>query len=142
MDFKYSEGELGSVSKNLLTTFSSVNVWLFEGEMGAGKTTLIKAICSQLGVVDDMSSPTFSIVNEYLAKPNDVLYHFDFYRMEDSQEAVKIGIEDYFFSGSRCFIEWPEVVKEFLPDKYVEISIKLVDGNTRNLTATLNEPTL
>jgi len=142
MEFNYTEQELENVSNKLLDAFSSVNVWLFEGEMGAGKTTLIKCVCSKLGVIDEMTSPTFSIINEYLTESDEEVYHFDFYRMEDSREAMKIGIEDYFFSGSRCFIEWPEIVREFLPDKYVEISIKLVADNTRHLIATLNEPTL
>ncbi|MEP1094822.1 MAG: tRNA (adenosine(37)-N6)-threonylcarbamoyltransferase complex ATPase subunit type 1 TsaE [Cyclobacteriaceae bacterium] len=142
IDLEYKEEELEGVAGNLLSAFSKEKVWLFNGEMGAGKTTLIKAICTELGVVDKMSSPTFSIVNEYLTESDEELYHFDFYRMENAGEAVNIGIEDYFYSGSRCFIEWPEVIMDFLPEKYLEISIKLVDDNTRHLTAKFNEPTL
>lgn len=142
MDIEYKEQELERIAESLLSSFSEEKVWLFNGEMGAGKTTLIKAICTKLAVIDKMSSPTFSIVNEYLTESDEELYHFDFYRMENSQEAVNIGIEDYFYSGTRCFIEWPEVIRGFLPEKYLEISIKFVDTNTRHLTAKFNERTL
>ena len=141
MELTFSETDLERVADELISQFSKYKVWLFTGEMGAGKTTLIKAVCSQLGVSDKMSSPTFPIVNEYRTDSEEELYHFDFYRMEDPKEAINIGIEDYFFSGNRCFIEWPQVVAAFLPDKYLEISIKLVDGNTRHLTTSFNEPT-
>ncbi len=139
MEATYSEQDLTEVSQDLLEQFPDQKIWLFIGEMGAGKTTLIKSICERLGVLDEMSSPTFSIVNQYQTEKQEELYHFDFYRMEDQEEAVNIGIEDYFFSGNRCFIEWPEIITNFLPDKYLEISIKLVDSNTRHLTASMNE---
>lgn len=142
MELTYSERELAQVSDQLLTYFKDVKVWIFHGEMGAGKTTLIKQICSKLGVVDEMSSPTFAIVNEYHTFSADEVYHFDFYRMESAEEAINIGIEDYFFSGSMCFAEWPELIREFLPDKYLEISIKLVDDNNRHLITKLNGPTV
>ncbi len=138
----YTEQDLPEVSRELVEEFSKEKIWLFIGEMGAGKTTLIKSICTHLGVIDEMSSPTFSIVNEYQNQIGEELYHFDFYRMEDQKEAVNIGIEDYFFSGNRCFIEWPEIITAFLPEKYLEISIKLVDDNTRYLTASINERNL
>lgn len=142
MEVTYTQQDLSNVSKKLLDQFSGQKVWLFVGEMGAGKTTLIKSVCQHLGVVDEMSSPTFSIVNEYRTKTDKEVYHFDFYRMEDQNEAVNIGIEDYFFSGDPCFIEWPEIITPFLPEKYLEISIKLVDSNTRHLTASINDRNL
>ncbi len=142
MEVTYTEPELEKLSGQLLDNFVEEKIWLFMGEMGVGKTTLIKSICSCLGVIDEMTSPTFSIVNEYVTEAHEELYHFDFYRMEDQNEAINIGIEDYFFSGHRCFIEWPEVITDFLPDKYLEISIKLVDVNTRHLTAAFNERNL
>lgn len=102
---------------------------------GGGKTTLCKVICSELGVQDEMSSPTFSIVNQYQINEEKEVYHFDFYRVEDVEEAMDIGAEDYFFSGHRCLIEWPEVIESLLPDKYLQININLVGDNTRSLTA-------
>ena len=119
------------VSNQLLALASDVPIWCFYGEMGAGKTTLIKAICDQLGVTDSMSSPTFSIVNEYETKSRETIYHFDFFRIRTQQEALDIGIDDYFYSGNYCFVEWPEKVLGLLPEHHVEISIKLVDGNRR-----------
>lgn len=142
IELTYTESELEKVADDLLTEFRDENIWLFDGEMGAGKTTLIKAIGTRLEVIDEMSSPTFSIVNEYRTQGGDELFHFDFYRLEDPKEAINIGIEDYFFSGNKCFIEWPEVIAAFLPEKYLKISIKLVDDKTRHLTAIFNEPNL
>ena len=135
----YSKEELSTVASQLLDTFPEANIWLLNGEMGAGKTTLIKAICEHLGVVDEMSSPTFSIVNEYQNDSEEVIYHFDFYRLEEIDEAVNIGVEDYFFSGNMCFIEWADMIRELLPNNYVEININLVDHNTRHLIATMHE---
>ena len=131
----FSEDQLPAVAQELLAAFPEINVWCFEAEMGVGKTTLIKEICRQSGVGDEMSSPTFSIVNEYLTHSGEEIYHFDFYRMEDPLEAINIGIEDYFFSGKRCLIEWPEIISGFLPEQYLKITIKLVGENLRYLTA-------
>ncbi|MEM9895685.1 MAG: tRNA (adenosine(37)-N6)-threonylcarbamoyltransferase complex ATPase subunit type 1 TsaE [Bacteroidota bacterium] len=130
----YRKQDLAEVSSTLLAKFSDHKVWCFTGEMGSGKTTLIKSICSVLGVQSDMSSPTFAIVNEYQTASGE-LFHFDFYRMNSLQEAIDIGTEDYFFSGSMCFVEWPEIVVPLLPARYLEISINLVDPSTRSLTA-------
>ncbi|MEQ9405884.1 MAG: tRNA (adenosine(37)-N6)-threonylcarbamoyltransferase complex ATPase subunit type 1 TsaE [Cyclobacteriaceae bacterium] len=141
MEVTYSENEIKQVAKQLLN-YSDLTTWIFKGEMGAGKTTMIKSLCKLLGVMDEMSSPTFSIINEYSTKDSGTIYHFDFYRLERQEEAFDIGVEDYFFSGERCFIEWPELIVELLPDNYLEISIKLVDDNTRHLIAKSNGPTL
>lgn len=125
--------DLVPVSNQLLALGSDVPVWCFRGEMGAGKTTLIKAVCDQLGVEDQMSSPSFSIVNEYMGKDDATIYHFDFYRIEKLQEAKDIGVDEYFYSGDFCFIEWPERIEELLPERRVEISIKLVEDNRREI---------
>ena len=121
---------LQETAKQLLELAGSRRVWLLHGDMGAGKTTLIKAICGQLGVVDNVTSPTFSIINEY-DSTNGPLYHFDFYRVKTLEEALDAGVEDYFFSGNYCFIEWPEIIKPILPDNYLNLSIEVEEGEIR-----------
>jgi len=98
-------------------------VFAFYGSMGAGKTTFVKAICEKLGVEDVITSPTFAIINEYHAH-DDVIYHFDFYRIKKLEEVYDMGYEDYFYSGALCFIEWPELIEELLPEDAVKVSIK------------------
>lgn len=115
--------QLSSVAKALLNFSGDEKILIFEGEMGAGKTTFIKAICNELGVKETVSSPTFSIVNEY-ATIDRVIYHFDFYRIKNLQEAYDIGYEEYFYSGNLCLIEWPERVEDLLPENYIKVEIK------------------
>jgi tRNA threonylcarbamoyladenosine biosynthesis protein TsaE len=103
--------------------------------MGAGKTTFIKAICEQLGVKDTISSPTFSIVNEYLTTKGDKVFHFDFYRIKTEQEAYDMGYEDYFYSKAYCFVEWPEKIETLLPPDTVNVNITL-EGKKRIVTIT------
>ena len=98
-------------------------VFAFYGEMGAGKTTFIKAICEELGVEDVITSPTFAIVNEYGLPDGDCIYHFDFYRIKKLEEVYDMGFEDYFYSGALCFIEWPELIEEVLPEDAVKVNI-------------------
>ncbi|GAB4230768.1 MAG: tRNA (adenosine(37)-N6)-threonylcarbamoyltransferase complex ATPase subunit type 1 TsaE [Ekhidna sp.] len=131
----YHKDELTEVARKLVSNFIEVPVWCFYAEMGAGKTTLIKAICKELKVMDEMSSPTFSIVNQYETESGSSIFHFDFYRLKKVEEAIEIGVEDYFFSGDPCLLEWPEMVEPFLPDQYLKINIKLVGDKTRSLTA-------
>ncbi len=128
-----SLSDLVPVSNQLLALAGDVPVWCVYGEMGSGKTTLIKAICDQLGVIDNMSSPTFSIVNEYDTKANVAIYHFDFYRIESQQEAIEIGVYDYFYSKNYCFLEWPEKVAGLIPEHHIEININLVGANNREI---------
>lgn len=106
-------------------------VFLFEGSMGAGKTTLIKELCRQLQVEDTVQSPTFSIINEYLTREGKPVYHFDFYRIAEVEEAVQIGAEDYFYSGEWCFIEWPSNIEGLLPDEYIYIEIQVDSKDSR-----------
>jgi len=108
-------------------------VFAFYGSMGAGKTTFVKAICESLGVDDVITSPTFAIINEYHADDR-VIYHFDFYRIKKLEEVYDMGYEDYFYSGFLCFIEWPELIEELLPEDAVKVSIKENPDGSRTVT--------
>ena len=110
------------------------NIILVNGPMGAGKTTLIKAICHVLNVQDIVSSPTFSLVNHYLTQSGKNLYHFDCYRIETAQDALDFGAEEYLYSGDLCFIEWAENIQELIPSNHHVINLKVVDHITRKLT--------
>ena len=123
-----NENELDFISKEIFEKFKS-KVFLFYGEMGVGKTAFIKSICKHLNVIDVVSSPTFSIVNQYVNDQDEFMYHFDFYRTNNKNEIFDIGYEEYLFSDSFCFIEWPERLDNLLPNKYLEIKMKLSDGN-------------
>ncbi len=125
-----SLNELPDLAKNLLKAAGNERFFLIKGPMGAGKTSLIKALCLELGSNDLVSSPTFSIVNEYHC-PNGNIYHFDFYRIKSLQEAFDIGYEEYFYSGDYCFVEWPEIIAEILPDHYFEVKIEVLSQQER-----------
>lgn len=119
---------------NYLSENNSKKIILFNGKMGAGKTTLIEKLAEKFEVIDEVTSPTFAIINEYQTKNENFIYHFDFYRIKDIQEAINIGTEDYFYSNSYCFIEWAEIVKPILPDNIIEINIEEIDDFTRKIT--------
>lgn len=125
--------ELPAVARQLLQSFDGEKVIAFEGAMGAGKTTLIKALCEALGVKDTVSSPTFSIVNEYRTAKGEKVYHFDFYRIKSVDEAYDMGYEEYFYSKAYCFIEWPEKIAELMPLNYEKVKIE-VKGEERIIT--------
>ncbi len=136
MKIKYSLNEIDKVAKQLLDYLkknSSLKIIVFDGKMGSGKTTLIKEICIQMNVVDEVTSPTFAIINEYVTQDNQPVYHFDFYRLKNIQEAIDIGCEDYFYSGNYCFIEWANIVEPILPDNTLIISINQHSENQRIL---------
>ena len=120
----------------ILENAGEAKVWLLQGEMGAGKTTLVKALGQHWGIVDEVSSPTFSLVNEYLDQAGRTYYHFDFYRIVDEEEAYDIGTDEYLYSGELCLIEWSEKIPSLIPDQYLEININLVSATGRNLTLT------
>lgn len=124
--------ELPAAAKVLLKSFDGQRIVAFYGEMGAGKTTLIKAICEEMGVTDNISSPTFSIVNEYRC-PKGKIYHFDFYRLKSADEAYDLGYEEYFYSKAYCFIEWPEKISELMPLEYEKVVITK-NGEQRVIT--------
>ncbi len=109
-------------------------IFAFYGNMGAGKTTFIKAVCEELGVEDVINSPTFAIVNEYMTGQGDTIYHFDCYRINKIVEALDMGCQDYFDSGNVCFIEWPENIDSLLPDDTVAVRITVNDDNSRTIT--------
>ncbi len=120
--------ELPEVARKLLETFPEERFYAFFGSMGVGKTTLIKEICRQIGVMQIVCSPTFAIVNEYCDGEGEPVYHFDFYRLKNLAEAYDIGYEEYFYSGNWCFTEWTEKIESLLPDHYLRIDISEHDG--------------
>lgn len=123
---------LPDAAARLMGAAGDKRILLFYGDMAAGKTTLIKALCSYLGVTDDTSSPTFSIVNEY-SSPKGIIYHFDFYRLQSEQEAYDLGYEEYFYSGNYCFVEWPEKIKNLLPENAVTVRISILPDGVREI---------
>lgn len=131
MELIYNLEDLPDVAEKILA-YSNSDILLFYGKMGVGKTTLIKEICNQLDVEDVASSPSFGIVNEYLS-PQGPIYHFDFYRIEDSQEAIDLGIDEYMYSGQKVLVEWPEKVSELLPDDALKIFIEIKKNGMRKL---------
>lgn len=122
--------QLSEVSDYLISLREEADVIAFFGSMGAGKTTLIKDLCHRMGVTDEVNSPTFAIVNEYVTEEGESVYHFDFYRIKKLEEAYDIGFENYFDSGNLCLIEWPEMIEPLLPDKYIRVEIR--QGETDN----------
>nr|WP_321354122.1 tRNA (adenosine(37)-N6)-threonylcarbamoyltransferase complex ATPase subunit type 1 TsaE [uncultured Draconibacterium sp.] len=127
--------ELKVAAKELITAFSDDRVFAFYGKMGAGKTTFIQSICRALGSDDNVTSPTFALINEYNTADLDSIFHFDFYRIKDIEEAYDLGYEDYIYSGSYCLIEWPEMIESLLPEKMVEVKIEVQEDNNRLITA-------
>lgn len=121
-------------AKQFIAAMEDNTVFAFYGKMGAGKTTFIKAICEELGVTDVINSPTFAIVNEYRSdETGELIYHFDFYRIQKLDEVYDMGYEDYFYSGALCFIEWPELVEEVLPGDAVKVIIEEGEDGTRSV---------
>jgi tRNA threonylcarbamoyladenosine biosynthesis protein TsaE len=123
---------LEQVARELVAHSNNRKIWLFYGEMGAGKTTLIKAVARQLGVREPMSSPTFSLVNEY-ASPSGPLYHVDLYRLQGEREILDIGMEEYFSSGAYCLVEWPEKLGSMVPGKAVRVRLTTTDAEHRKI---------
>lgn len=130
----YQLENIASIAPEIIQVAKHEKIWLFEGEMGAGKTTLIKALCHEAGVQGNVQSPTFSIVNEYKTKANETIYHFDCYRLKSEEEAYDIGVEEYLDGQHRCWIEWPDKIENFLPNHFARISILKISENTRQLT--------
>lgn len=125
--------ELPDMTKHIIDFAGDERLWLFDGEMGAGKTTLIKAICHVFGVQDVVNSPTFALVNEYRNAKDDIFYHFDFYRIQDVAEALDMGVNDYFYSGNYCFVEWPSNIDALIPEHYLNIQIEAAVDDSRRI---------
>jgi tRNA threonylcarbamoyladenosine biosynthesis protein TsaE len=124
---------ISSAARELIKLTGGNRILAFYGSMGAGKTTIIKAVCEYLGAIDIATSPTFTLVNEYRTSKGESLYHFDFYRIRKTEEVFDFGIEEYFASGSYCFMEWPELIEEILPDETVKINIEVREDGQRVL---------
>lgn len=132
--FAYELSEIESTASELISEAGKEKVWVFQGSMGAGKTTLIKALAGKFGILDQVSSPTFGIVNQYENKKGNVFYHFDFYRLDNPTEALDIGIEEYFYSGNYCWLEWAEKIEAFLPENFFLIKIESISDLKRQVT--------
>lgn len=132
-EFEYTLDEIESAASEIIKAFDGRKIVRFIGEMGAGKTTMIKSLCKLLGVDEDVTSPTFAIVNEYEGAGCRV-FHFDFYRVKNQQEAIDLGLADYFYSGEYVFMEWPQLVDDFMPDDVVTLTIKEIDPTKRHAT--------
>ena len=127
--------DLPAAASVLLEETRQEPILLFEGPMGAGKTTLIKELCRQMGVQENVSSPTFALVNEYETKTGNLIYHFDFYRINEEREALAIGALEYFDSGNMCLIEWPSMIPNLLPEHYLLVTLQpAADGEERTMT--------
>lgn len=134
MEIKINDLEhIREAARQFIDAIGTEHVFAFYGSMGAGKTTFIKAICEELGVSDVVTSPTFAIVNEYLTSTGGTIYHFDFYRIKKLEEVYDMGYEDYFYSDALCFIEWPEMMEELLPEGATKVQITENPDGTRTV---------
>ncbi len=135
MNIDFRLDKIHNVAEQLWQLYSNYKVWAFHGLMGTGKTTLIHAVCSTLRVADVVSSPTFAVINEYTSKLAGTIYHMDWYRLKNEEEAVEAGVEDCLFSGNVCFIEWPERAENLLPTDTLHFFIDILNEDTRKLSA-------
>ncbi|MEO8254684.1 MAG: tRNA (adenosine(37)-N6)-threonylcarbamoyltransferase complex ATPase subunit type 1 TsaE [Flavobacterium sp.] len=132
MEITFSLNEISNVAE-LIVAAKPNKVLLFNGDMGAGKTTFIKQLCKNLGVTEATSSPTFSLVNEYQTSENQTVYHFDFYRLKNEVEALDMGVDDYLYSGNWCFIEWAKNIASLIPESHSTITIEVLPDGKRRL---------
>jgi len=133
MEVNFSLNTIQATANALLADTGAYKVYAFHGEMGAGKTTFIHALCEEIGVIDVVSSPTFSIINQYKTSSGKTVYHMDLYRIKDENEAINAGVEDCLYSGDICLVEWPEKAPGIFPDETLHITITSVDDNDRKL---------
>ena len=126
-----SLSEINNIAAKFILAHPADRIFAFYGDMGAGKTTFIKALCEEMKVLDYVTSPTFALINEYKTESNQTIFHFDFYRIKDLSEAYDFGYEDYFYSGDYCFIEWPELIETLLPSIVVKVTIREIENGRR-----------
>ncbi len=134
MTITFQEKDIQQAAAQFVQAMGAATVFAFYGKMGAGKTTFIKAVCRELGVEDTVNSPTFAIVNEYEDAAGEPVYHFDFYRIKRLAEAYDMGCDEYFYSGHPCFIEWPELIEDILPEETVKVTISVLPDGSRQVT--------
>jgi tRNA threonylcarbamoyladenosine biosynthesis protein TsaE len=127
-------GDYPRAAREFIAHMRHGRIFAFYGKMGAGKTTFVKSLCEELGVQDAVNSPTFAIVNEYESREGDTIYHFDFYRIKSIEEVYNMGYEEYLYSDAYCFLEWPELVEELLPEECVRVDIEENEDGTRTIT--------
>ena len=133
MEVNFSLNEIAGAANKLLTEADVYKVFAFHGDMGAGKTTFIHALCEAMNITDVVTSPTFSIINQYKTKEGQTVYHMDLYRIKDENEAINAGVEDCLYSGNRCLVEWPEKAPGVFPDETLHVYITSINDNTRKL---------
>ena len=126
--------EIAQAARDFKAAIGDLRVIAFHGEMGAGKTTFIKALCAEFGVTDNVASPTFAIINEYLTPSDETIYHFDLYRLETIADLQNIGAEDYFYSGNFCLVEWPELAEPLFPNNVLNVTITVLPDKTRKIS--------
>ena len=139
MEVIFKLDEIKMAAQQVLTFAAGFNVFAMHGEMGAGKTTFIHAFCEAMGVKDNISSPTFSIINQYKTPDGKIIFHIDLYRLKDEEEATSSGVEDCLFSGNACLVEWPEIAPRIFPDDTVHVSISTINSNTRKIKVELSK---
>lgn len=137
MEVNFTLNEIKDTATALLKKANTNKVFAFHGEMGTGKTTFIHALCEAMGVTDTISSPTFSIINQYKSTDGQTIYHMDLYRIKDEEEAMNAGVEDCLYSGNICLVEWPEKAPGVFPEDTLHIAISSLDDNTRKLQINL-----
>ena len=132
--FQYRLDQIQDAARQVIDAAGGEKIWVFQGQMGAGKTSLIRALAKEMDVLDPVSSPTFALVNEYGLSTGKKIFHFDFYRLDDPNEALDIGIEEYFYGGEYCWIEWAEKISQFIPDDFLLIRITTNSDLSRTIT--------
>ena len=131
--------EYPQAAREFIRQMQGARIFAFYGKMGSGKTTLIKSICEELGVEDSINSPTFAIVNEYEDREQRTIFHFDFYRIKSLEEVYNMGYDEYVYSDAICFMEWPELIEELLPQEHIRVDITEGDDGARTIKVTLND---
>jgi len=134
MEVIFTLKEIGEAARKIISVTAGNNIFAIQGEMGAGKTTFIHAFCEEMGVGENISSPTFSIINQYITPDGKIIYHMDLYRLKDEEEAITSGVEDCLLSGNTCLVEWPEKALGIFPDETLFLKIAAIDSSKRKIS--------